>query len=311
MRQSPQHRRLIDGRLHLQDGPIDLIIEAFGERDDVERAYHAAYTRFATVLDELCTELPLLRAQVRPGLPRPKGRVARRMADAVAPFTNVFITSMAAVAGAVAEEILEAMTKAAPLARAYVNNGGDIALHLAAGKSFRIGMIDRPDRPNAFGRAELDADSLVRGVATSGWRGRSFSLGIADSVTVLASRAALADAAATLIANAVDLPGHPAILRAPARDFDPQSDLGERLVTREVGLLDSDEIDAALALGWDEAERLRRAGHIVAAALRLRGETRICGELAAVIAGEPPAVPGSLGPRPSRPLLPLERRYAS
>ena len=49
----------------------------------------------------------------------------------------------------------------------------------------------------------------MRGIATSGWRGRSFSLGIADAVTVLAATAAEADAAATMIANAVDLPGHP------------------------------------------------------------------------------------------------------
>ena len=42
--------------------------------------------------------------------------------------------------------------------------------------------------------------SPVRGVATSGWRGRSHSLGIADSVTVLAATAAMADAAATVIA---------------------------------------------------------------------------------------------------------------
>jgi ApbE superfamily uncharacterized protein (UPF0280 family) len=278
MRQPPQQRRLSDGRLHLHDGPIDLIIEAFGARDDVERAYAAAWLRFATVLDELCAELPLLRAPARANSARPNGRVARRMYDAVAPFAaDVFITPMAAVAGSVAEEILEAMTRAAPLSRAYVNNGGDIALHLGAGESFRIGMIDRPDRASAFGRAEVDGDSPVRGVATSGRHGRSFSLGIADAVTVLAANASKADAAATLIANAVDLPGHPAIRRAPASAFDPQSDLGERLVTRDVGVLAPGEIDAALTLGLAEAERLKHAGHIVAAALHLQGETRVCG----------------------------------
>jgi len=127
----------------------------------------------------------------------------------------------------------------------------------------------------------------VRGIATSGRRGRSFSLGIADAVTVLAVSAAQADAAATMIANAVDLPGHRAIRRAPASDLDPQSDLGERLVTRHVGPLSPGEIDAALARGWREAERMRRAGYIGAAALHLQGETRICGA-------------PSLGARPSR-----------
>jgi ApbE superfamily uncharacterized protein (UPF0280 family) len=283
MRQPPRRARLDDGRLHLQDGPIDLIIQCFGAEAAVARAEAAAWARFATILDELCAELPLLRAPATPGAPRPAGRVARRMAAAVAPFAGaVFVTPMAAVAGAVADEILEAMAQAAPLRRAYVNDGGDIALHLAPGERFSIGMIDRPDRPSLFGSAQIGAESPVRGIATSGWRGRSFSLGIADAVTVLASDAAAADAAATLIANAVDLPGHPAIRRAPARDFDPQSDLGARRVTRAVGALGRAEVEAALGAGRREAEQLRRAGLIVAAALHLQGETRLSGAVGAM-----------------------------
>src|SRR2546427_11515521 len=144
---------------------------------------------------------------------------------------------MAAVAGAVAEEILEMMTSAADLSRAYVNDGGDIALHLAPGEHFVVGMVERPDRPSLFGTATLDSRQPVRGIATSGWRGRSFSLGIADAVTVLAHRAAQADAAATVIANAVNLPGHPSILRAPARRIFPDSDLGDLWGTQHVGNL--------------------------------------------------------------------------
>jgi ApbE superfamily uncharacterized protein (UPF0280 family) len=277
MREPPVHRRLADGRWHFHDGPIDLVIGAFGEARAVEAAYAAAWRRFATVLDELCDELPLLRARSLPTSARPRGVVARRMAAAVAPFhAKRFVTPMAAVAGAVAEEILAAMTSAARLTRAYVNDGGDIALHLESGEAFAIGMIARPDHPEMFGRAAIRASDPVRGVATSGWRGRSFSLGIADAVTVLASSAAVADAAATLIANAVDLPGHPAIERTPARDLDPQSDLGDRLVTTEVGPLAADEIDLALAAGALEAEHWRRAGMIEAAALRLAGEVRAC-----------------------------------
>ncbi|HEY4926131.1 MAG TPA: UPF0280 family protein [Roseiarcus sp.] len=280
MREPPQHRRLSDGRLHLNDGPIDLIIEAFGAEVEIERAYQAAGLRFQTLLDELCSELPLLRTQATANSLHPKGSVARRMADAVAPFApEAYITPMAAVAGSVAEEILEAMTKAATLNRAYVNNGGDIALHLLPGERFRVAIIDRPDQAGAFGRAEITGDSDVRGVATSGRHGRSFSLGIADAVTVLAASASAADAAATIVANAVDLPGHPAIRRAPANAFDLQSDLGEKLVTRDVASLNADEVDAALARGWREAERLRQAGRIVAAALHLQGETFVCGAL--------------------------------
>jgi ApbE superfamily uncharacterized protein (UPF0280 family) len=270
---------LPDGRrLHLHDGPIDLIVEAFGAIAEIKTAHRAAEDRFVTVLDELCGELSLLRQPAQKGGPLVTGSIARRMVDAVAPYGEwTFITPMAAVAGAVAEEILSVMTSAANLSRAYVNDGGDIALHLAPGEHFVVGMVERPDRPSLFGTATLDSMQPVRGIATSGWSGRSFSLGIADAVTVLADRAAMADAAATIIANAVDLPGHPGITRIPARDIAPDSDLGDRLVTQEVGELSRGEIAAALDAGVAVAQEILCAGLIRSAALRLRGATRIVG----------------------------------
>jgi ApbE superfamily uncharacterized protein (UPF0280 family) len=266
-------RMLPDGRrLHLHDGPIDLIVGAEGAR---EEAFAAARARFATVLDELVAELPLLR---QPPGPKPDGATARRMWRAAQRFADLgFITPMAAVAGSVAEEVLEAMTAAAALTRAFVNNGGDIALHLSGGASYDVGLAGRPDRPSLFARARIAQADPVRGIATSGWRGRSVSLGIADAVTVLAGRASIADAAATVIANAVDLPGHPAVTRVPARDIQPGNDLGDRPVTRAVGPLAPNEIAAALGPGVTLAERLAGEGRIVAAALHLAGETRIVG----------------------------------
>ena len=268
---------LPDGRrLHLQDGPIDLVIEGFGDRAEVKAGYSAAIRRFGTVLDELCSELPLLRTPAGPHTLMPHGTAARRMALAVAPYAErIFITPMAAVAGAVAEEILEAMTSAARLRKAYVNDGGDIALHLASGEQFAVGMIDRPDRPSLFGTAKLSSNDPVRGIATSGWRGRSFSLGIADAVTVMSDRATAADAAATIIANAVNLPEHPKVHRAQARSLDPDSDLGDLFVTRSVGDLSPAEIELALAQGVAVAEHLRCEGLIHSAGLHLQGETRI------------------------------------
>jgi ApbE superfamily uncharacterized protein (UPF0280 family) len=270
---------LPDGRrLHLQDGPIDLILEAFGEAEAVRAAFCAAATRFATILDELCAELPLLRTPTSAERCPLEGVVARRMHAAVAPFASAsFITPMAAVAGAVAEEVLGAMVGAAALARAYVNDGGDIALHLLPGQRFSVGMIDRPNQPCLFGSATLRAEDPVRGIATSGWRGRSFSLGIADAVTVLANTAAMADAAATVIANTVDLPEHRGIQREPANELQPDTDLGSRLVTRSVPELTPSEIDEALAAGTVFAEQLRGRGLIRAAALHLQGRTRLVG----------------------------------
>jgi ApbE superfamily uncharacterized protein (UPF0280 family) len=198
------------------------------------------------------------------------------MAAAVEPYAErCFITPMAAVAGAVAEEILKTMTKGTELTRCYVNNGGDIALYLTPGESFSVGMVDRPDRPSLFGTLRIWSQDPVRGLATSGWRGRSFSLGIADAVTVLAVDAPAADAAATIIANAVNLPDHPEIVRVPAYEIAPDNDLGNLCVTRGVPKLGFGEVDEALASGTSVAEELISAGLVLAAALHLQGQTRV------------------------------------
>jgi uncharacterized protein len=241
-------------------------------------AYAAAIGRFTGLLDDLCDELALLRTAADPVRCALQGTVARRMHAAVAPFAeDHFITPMAAVAGSVAEEILDSLVQAAPLTRAYVNNGGDIALHLTDGEAFTVGLIDRPDGFGVMRTAEIRADDPARGVATSGWHGRSFSLGIADAVTVMAKTAAQADAAATVIGNAVDLSGHPAIVRCPANELQPDSDLGSRLVTRDVGFLNESEIATALEAGDARARQLLGRGLIEAVALHLKGEIRVIG----------------------------------
>ena len=273
-----QERLLPDGkRLLLQDGPIDLIIGADGESDQVARAYDVARIRFSTILDELCTELSLLR---QPTHFQPDGQVARRMWRATADLARTqFVTPMAAVAGSVAEEILYAMVTVAKLEKAHVNNGGDIAIHLGPWTDYDIGLVDRPENPSLFSRAHIDWTDAVRGIATSGWRGRSFSLGIADAVTALAVTASAGDAAATLIANAVDLPGHPAILRVAANEIQPDSDLGRRPVTRGVGPLSSAEVCEALDRGVAFAQDLVNNATIIACALHLAGETRVVGDV--------------------------------
>jgi len=277
MRDPALIRMLPDGRrMHAHDGPIDLIIEANGSPQAVSAAYESAARRFVSILDGLCGELPLLRQPARKTSERPRGAVARRMFAAVEPYgEDCFITPMAAVAGSVAEEILESMTAAANLHRSYVNNGGDIALHLGDRQSYKIGMVERPDRPSLFGSLEITAADSARGIATSGWRGRSFSLGIADAVTVLASCASAADAAATVIANAVNLPDHRGITRVPAREISLDSDLGDLLVTRGVEPLSQLEIDTALENGARVATLLRERGLIHSAALCLQKCVRV------------------------------------
>lgn len=264
-------RLLPDGdRLHLHHGPIDLIIGAEGGTDARQAAFAAAWHRFKTVLPELVEELAILRRPVGGGVVT--GVVAQRMVRATAPHAQqAFVTPMAAVAGAVAEEILRAMCNATPLSRAYVNNGGDIALHLSPGASFVIAVAG-PEGQDLARVSLTDADP-VRGIASSGQRGRSLSFGIADSVTVLADTASAADAAATLIANDVDLPDHPAIERVRACDVQADTDLGTRLVVRHCGPLTVAEVDRALDHGAQTARRMADAGLILSAALFLRGRS--------------------------------------
>ena len=275
----PQVSLLPDGRrLHLQHGPIDVILEAWGEAAEVAAAYRQAAAAFADVLSTLAAELPLLRRPIAAPKPSPEGPVARRMIDAVWPHRSAFITPMAAVAGAVADHLLARAAVGSRLERAYANDGGDIALHLTPGTALTLGMVADIEHPHPDGTLRIAAADPVRGVATSGRGGRSFSLGIADAVTVLAASAAAADAAATLVANAVDL-DHPAIERRPAVELDPDSDLGELPVTTAVGELGPAAVEAALASGEREAERLRVAGHVVAVGLWLRGRFRAVGPL--------------------------------
>jgi ApbE superfamily uncharacterized protein (UPF0280 family) len=280
MMNDPQAHWLADGRrLHLNHGPIDLIVEAFGSADECRAAYEQAVARFQTILIEVVKEFPELRLPAFFLAPRAfAGPTARRMEAAVMPLAECFITPMAAVAGSIADEILGAMLAGRRLDRAYVNNGGDSALHLGRSQSIRVAIAGTSN--GMADRVTIRAEDGVRGVATSGWRGRSFSLGIADAVTVLARTGAEADAAATLIANAVDLPGHPAIARAAARDLAPDSDLGDRLVTQAVGALTAAEVAQALDNGLAIAEDFRRRGLVAASALFLAGEARISGAIA-------------------------------
>lgn len=280
----PQAAYLPDGkRFHLHHGPIDLVIGAQGMPGEVRCAYDQARARFEDILAVLVVELTMLRRPVRAPRWRPSGPVARRMMDAAWPHRTVFVTPMAAVAGAVADEVMASLIAGRELRSAYVNNSGDIAFHLAAGEKLGLGIVGDLHRPAIDGLARLSHKLPVRGIATSGWAGRSQSLGIADAVTVLARTAAAADVAATLIANTVDT-DHPAIVRRPAFDLDDDSDLGERLVTVDVGDIDPAAIETALDAGERAAQAMRRVNLVEAAVLILKGETRVVGRASRAIA---------------------------
>ena len=278
---------LPDGRLSIEDGPIRLVIGIEGAPGAVRAGQDAAGLRLHGLLAALCDELPLLRTPMGDTLPRPRHPVARRMVEACWPHRLEHISPMAAVAGAVAEHVLAGIVEH-PVRVAHVNNGGDIALYLAPGASLRVGLCADLSGGRADALARLGPADGVGGIATSGWPGRSFSRGIADAVTVLAGRAADADAAATIIANAVDA-DHPAITRRPAGSIDPDSDLGDLPVTVAVGALPLMLVQLALARGARVAERLVGRGVIKAALLRLQGESLAVGDMNVMVL---PLAPG-------------------
>ena len=282
-----QRARWPDGRWHFQQGPIDIVIGAEGDAAALQAAHEAAWCRFATVLTELVSELALLRqaVPVAASLNPLRGEIARPMWSTCARLVadaDGFITPMAAVAGAVAQTLVAAYQRPG-VARAWVNNGGDIALHLAPGTSARVGLFADLSRWDGEALARASAGGLrtdaqfivqaadpVRGVATSGWRGRSLSRGIADSVTVLAATAAMADAAATVIANAVDV-ADPLIERRRADEVRDDSDLGALLVTVAVPRLASAAVQQALQRGVAMAHRLQARGLVHAVLLACQG----------------------------------------
>ena len=272
---------MADNRLHLQHGPIDIIAQVDATQEVRKRLYTSASNRFSTVLVELVAEMDLLKHPWSADLPDPKGGIAQKMCFAVRG-SGIFVTPMAAVAGAVADEVLEAMLYEAKntdpcleeIQRMYVNNGGDIAFWLNAGESFSIGVVDNPGIPELNARVSLAYESPVRGIATSGWGGRSQSLGIADAVTVLAGSAAIADAAATLIANDVNV-DYPGILKRPASEVKDESDLGMLPVTVDVPPLPVDQISEALKRGAQTAGNFIRTGKIEAAYLSLQKQTLV------------------------------------
>ncbi len=272
-----QRQMLADGRrLHLHHGPIDLILEAEGPAEAVAEAYARASRQFDGLLHELVGELEILRQPISDQSVSPEGSIAKRMVAAVSGM-NCFVTPMAAVAGSVADHMLAVMNQTKALSKAVVNNGGDIAVHLTENARYRIGVAGlTSDIPNTA-VIEITTQCGVGGIATSGWAGRSHSLGIADAVTVLANSAAEADAMATLIANKVDAPDSKKVIRVPAEELSPDSDLAHRLVTTHVGSLDDPERKSALELGCEEAMHFVSQERAISVYLQLQGEWRVVG----------------------------------
>lgn len=260
-------------------GPMTLTISAWagGEPRPVIAAQAArAALGLLAILADFQHYLKQPASELPTGRPAPP--VAARARDA-AGAVGRGLTPLAAVAGAVADELAQAALELGA-DKVVVNNGGDIALGLAPGQSVRVGLRAYEGRQAGMrkeataallGRLNITAADNIGGVATSGWGGRSFSQGLADAVSVWAPSAALADAAATALGNAVNARVK-GVTRKPAREMDPASDLGDTLVTTQVPQLDPEERAAALAAGRAEALKMRDEGVLAGCLIVLQGD---------------------------------------
>ncbi len=265
-------------RLHLQHGPIDLIVDVDGPAEARWQAFRLATAAFNGLLESLVDDLPALR-RLGTKAGDVTGLCSKNMVQATRDFKHHGLTPMAAVAGAVSDYILAKVVEASSLHRVMVNNGGDIAIHLGNDQSCKIGIVVNPNDPTGIANILLSAHNGIGGVASSGWHGRSLSLGIADSVTVLASNAATADALATLLANSVTVAGeHHEINREPASSLDPDSDLGDQFVTTSVGVLSRQLIDEAICNGRACAQALLNNHQLIGACIHLQGHTLTVGD---------------------------------
>jgi ApbE superfamily uncharacterized protein (UPF0280 family) len=219
------------------------------------------------LLSQITNVLPILKQKAwRIKNPASLPEVAQAMLGAVRAVNEETLTPMAAVAGAIADAVKARLSLHKP-DYLSVNNGGDISVLNLRNAPMRIGIgdINRGTVPHT-----LTIDNLSHfGLATSGFGGRSFTLGIADMVSVVAATAALADAAATHICNHTRIDSLN-VTRRPARNIDPLTDIPDDLVTVKIGKLSGGEVTEALAAGKRAAGRLKSQGIILDAVIVLR-----------------------------------------
>lgn len=168
--------------LEVRQAALHLVIQY---RNQLEN-YLPRQPRFLDALTPLPddpTAPPLVRAMLQAGL-----------ACGVGP--------MAAVAGVIAEYVGRDLLKIPGCDEVVVENGGDI--FLSRKQASTIAIFAGPSRLSNRVGLKLRPGQMPCGVCTSSATvGHSLSLGRADAITVVAASAALADAAATRIGNAV------------------------------------------------------------------------------------------------------------
>jgi len=244
-------------------GPMRLAIHAWQNgRPQIDLCRQAAEVSFA-YLEAVAKHKKVLSDFVGNIKALPENDLAQRMIESVQAIGDIDLTPMAAVAGTLADAVADWLFIRGST-KVVVDNGGDIAIRLAAGETATVGIRPQINHFDISHIARLDDRCSSWGVTTSGLGGRSFTRGIASAVTVLAASASVADAAATAIANACYVRDKN-IRQTPAEQIDPNTDLAGKMVTISVGKLTGDKRKVAQINALQRAEDLVACGVIAGA----------------------------------------------
>ena len=248
-------------------GPMRLAIRAWQNDQPQTKLCRQAAAAAFSYLEAVAEHQAILSEPVAHIALLPENALAQRMIQSVKAIGADDLTPMAAVAGTIADAVADWLFGRGAT-KIIVANGGDIAIRLAAGQTATVGIRPQIDRLDISHMAHLDNRRSSWGVTTSGLGGRSFTRGIASAVTVIASNASLADAAATSIANACFVEDD-SIIQIPAEQIDPNTDLKGVNVTVDVGFLKWDKRIQAVKTALSTADTLCRQGLIAGALIAL------------------------------------------
>lgn len=252
----------------MEYGPILMVIEAYSSGNALTEAAVAGGHKAIDLLNELTNYLPVAKKMLPLNLSHSYPRILNNMIETVKMLNEENYTPMAVVAGVISDMVKNEVIKNGAKT-VIVNNGGDIAIEIEEGHNLKVGIIKDLTTRECNHIIRLSSSSKIKGIATSGFGGRSLSKGVADAVTVFASNCSLADAAATSIANATYCASSE-IKRCKAEELDYQSDLKGFLVTCYVGTLDKASINKAINNGLKRAKQLFNEGMIYGSVIYLK-----------------------------------------
>lgn len=279
MAEQQPYRLLPDGRVLLDYGPMTLSVSVLENGAACPEAAIEGIQKGLSAFEELLPVLPRAKSFIhRLGDAELAAapEVLQKMAGAVRLLQDPTFTPMAAVAGSFSDVIREEILRRGGARDVIVNNGGDISYSTADPlRPFQVGIVSDIALRQITHRLCIPGGQGTHGVATSGFGGRSLSRGIASAVTVIAKTCALADAAATDIANHA-FAEDPGIQTCLARELDYDSDIAGLTVVREVGSIRRSTARAALENAFYRAKRLREAGMIQGAVVFVKNSVACC-----------------------------------